>query len=329
MSTTRINYLNAVLMVASCAVAYVVPFELFLIAYAVLGPLHYLTEISWLHKRKYFLPRAYDWTALAVLSVVGGVAIGLLHTGPIAASGNHMTLLAFVVAAILAFAPKARFRIIVMAGLVILLFALGQLPGAVILFLTLLPTLVHVFVFTAAFILLGSLKSRSVSGYLTLVVFAACAVSFFVYRPDSSQYAVSLATIDRYRPFVRMNIDLTRVLGMPPYPLRETFVSDTSIVVMRFIAFAYTYHYLNWFSKTSIIGWHEVSKTRLVVLGVVWLLSVGLYAVDYVLGLQWLFVLSLAHVYLEFPLNHRSFVGIGKELRVRLRPRPVEALESQ
>lgn len=49
----RINHLNSLLMVASCAAAFLMPFELFLLAYAVLGPLHYLTEISWIHDRRY------------------------------------------------------------------------------------------------------------------------------------------------------------------------------------------------------------------------------------------------------------------------------------
>src|SRR5262245_24489410 len=53
-STDQVNYLNATLMVVSCAVAFRYPFELFLFAYTVLGPLHYSTEISWLHDRKYF-----------------------------------------------------------------------------------------------------------------------------------------------------------------------------------------------------------------------------------------------------------------------------------
>ena len=50
----RINYLNIGLMIGACLAAYVFPFELFLFSYAVLGPLHYLTEISWLHERSYF-----------------------------------------------------------------------------------------------------------------------------------------------------------------------------------------------------------------------------------------------------------------------------------
>jgi hypothetical protein len=39
------------------------------------------------------------------------------------------------------------------------------------------------------------------------------------------------------------------------------------IGALRFIAFAYTYHYLNWFSKTDIIRWHVVSQRRIAGLG--------------------------------------------------------------
>jgi hypothetical protein len=41
-------------MVLSCVVAFIFPFELFLFSYAILGPLHYFTKISWLHDRNYF-----------------------------------------------------------------------------------------------------------------------------------------------------------------------------------------------------------------------------------------------------------------------------------
>lgn len=44
------------LMLAAPGVAYLLPFELLLLSYAVLGPAHYLTAISWLHDRKFFLP---------------------------------------------------------------------------------------------------------------------------------------------------------------------------------------------------------------------------------------------------------------------------------
>tara|TARA_B100000315_G_scaffold237790_1_gene254911 strand:+ start:401 stop:706 length:306 start_codon:yes stop_codon:yes gene_type:complete len=86
-------------------------------------------------------------------------------------------------------------------------------------------------------------------------------------------------------------------------------------MIMRFIAFAYTYHYLNWFSKTSIIKWHKVPTSFVVVTLLMWTASVGLYVADYRLGIAVLSFFSLLHVFLEFPLNYRSFVGIGKELK--------------
>ena len=73
--------------------------------------------------------------------------------------------------------------------------------------------------------------------------------------------------------------------------------------MMRFIAFAYTYHYLNWFSKTSIIRWHQVNRSRLIGIVALWLLAVGLYGFDYRVGFIALYTLSFMHVFLEFPLN--------------------------
>ena len=96
--------------------------------------------------------------------------------------------------------------------------------------------------------------------------------------------------------------------------VEQIYTSNAGFVIMRFIAFAYTYHYLNWFSKTSVIKWHQVPKKTLIATIVVWLLSFALYAYDYSKGLKVLFFLSFLHVFLEFPLNVTSFRGIGKEL---------------
>jgi hypothetical protein len=123
-----------------------------------------------------------------------------------------------------------------------------------------------------------------------------------------------------YQPFLGLNLALTDHLGFQRVPYERFFSDDRSVAVMRFIAWAYTYHYLNWFSKTSIIGWHRVPKVGIAIVVAIWLVSLGLYAADYALGFKWLFLLSLAHVLLEFPLNHRSFLGIGSELAARLRP---------
>src|SRR5580700_11033473 len=76
-SADGLNYLNIGLMILTAAAAFVRPFELFLIAYAFLGPLHYLTEISWLHDRHYYTRGRWDYVVLALLAVV----IAVIDTG--------------------------------------------------------------------------------------------------------------------------------------------------------------------------------------------------------------------------------------------------------
>ncbi|MCU1350437.1 MAG: hypothetical protein JWO56_3467, partial [Acidobacteria bacterium] len=78
--------------------------------------------------------------------------------------------------------------------------------------------------------------------------------------------------------------------------------------------FAYTYHYLNWFSKTSIIKWHEVSRRRALAIGLLWAAAVGVYAYDYSIGIGVLYLLSMLHVLLEFPLDHQTLAGVGRAL---------------
>ena len=88
------------------------------------------------------------------------------------------------------------------------------------------------------------------------------------------------------------------------------FLSSAGIMLMRFIAFAYLYHYLNWFSKTEIIRWHKVPKIRFVGVIALWIVACGLYIYDYAIGLSFLFFLSFTHVLLEFPLNITSILSL-------------------
>lgn len=51
----KINNVNSFLVIISFLLALIIPFELFLFAYAVLGPIHYLSEIAWLEKKNFFI----------------------------------------------------------------------------------------------------------------------------------------------------------------------------------------------------------------------------------------------------------------------------------
>ncbi len=70
MNTTRIDQINIGLIIVSLTAAFLLPFQLFLFSYAVLGPLHYLTEIAWLKKHQYFLSGEKDHYLLFSLGIL-------------------------------------------------------------------------------------------------------------------------------------------------------------------------------------------------------------------------------------------------------------------
>ena len=334
LSTDQLNYLNIGLMLAAAVAAFVKPFEVFLFAYALLGPLHYLTEISWLHDRKYFTRGRNDYLVLVAFAAIITVAdMGIVPDLP-AWLRVAVTYIAFGSALVFVLITKAWPRLICFIVLVATASLVIRLDFLQSLFSVLLPTIVHVFVFTGLFILVGALKGRSVSGISSLVVFCLCAASFFVLGPSSSADQVGEYVQKTYLVFAQLNYSLMTPfsqhnmnvpVNVPEYVKYINTVlyhSPTALAVMGLIAFAYTYHYLNWFSKTSIIQWHNIPRSRLIAVIVIWLASIAAFAYDYRLGLRWLFFLSFTHVLLEFPLNHLSIINVGKEFRTIFNPRP-------
>ncbi len=331
--TDRINYVNIGLMVVSCVVALYIPFELFLFAYAVLGPAHYLTEIAWLHKRGYFTKGKHDFLLLGGLAVLlflsaawSGRGIGQMPPNINVAT---FTFLALGAALVFLLTDKLVPRILGLAAVAALaLSVLSSVGFLVVLLSTFVPTLVHVYLFTGFFILYGALKERSRSGYLAFCVFLLCPVACLLIDPRKFEPSAYVG-LPYLLNFSGVNMAL---LGIPePRNSAEAinvgvqiFLSHKGGIVMRFIAFAYTYHYLNWFSKTSIIRWHKVGAPRLATIGVLWLASVGIYLYDYTLGYRVLFCLSFMHIYLEFPLNHISIMGTFREARSMFGGRPLE-----
>jgi hypothetical protein len=351
-SGTRINVVNIGLMIFSCIAAFIMPFEVFLFAYAFLGPLHYLTEISWLHDRQYFTKGKYD---SIVLWVIGGIILleSLASRNgwdlPFDnAFGNKIIFLALTGSILMVFVKNAYIKVF---GLFFILFiAQGIFKGDprdnfAFFIGALLPTLVHVFVFTGFFILYGALKSRSQSGLISFIVFIVCPILLFILFKDRTFIEVTKYGKDSYQAagegFFTTNREFLEKLFHIDFPqLKDAagnllyyelpdgsqmaasdytnapqvvFHSQAGILLMRFIAFAYTYHYLNWFSKTEIIKWHKVPKARFIGVIILWIVSLVLYGVNYALGLRWLYFLSFCHVLLEFPLNVVSITGIYKE----------------
>jgi hypothetical protein len=314
MNATRINYINIALMILSCIVAFFIPFELFLFSYGILGPLHYLTEIGWLHKKNYFTKGKYDFVFLVILCTA---LFYLTYIKPPRDSDYvaDLILLGLVLSFIFVFIKDWLYRITLGVLAVIVIGFVNNVPDYFIWIGIFLPTIIHVFIFTGLFMLYGVLKEKSVSGILSIIIMIICAASFFVLKPRGLDYNVNQYVKSSYRMFDLLNFHLINIFHLDNLSqVSDIFITKSGFIIMRFIAFAYTYHYLNWFSKTSIIKWHQVSKKALAITIGVWLLSAGLYIYDYNLGLTALFFLSFLHVFLEFPLNVVSFTGIGKEL---------------
>ena len=401
---SKINFLNIGLMLITAVFAFFLPFETFLLAYAFLGPLHYLTEISWLHDRQYFTKGKYDFVPLLLIGVALSYAafakdfdFNIDFYKEFVALNLFDKLLVLALFSSLLFAFVKNLVVKIIAILFIFIFISGWLApenatenskSTTIFALTsLVPTLIHVYVFTGLFMLFGALKSRSKTGLLSVAAFLIIPIYLVYglpvtpkknyisdygkeayYADGDGFFYTNVSILDHFRLMNEPNLTNKQYLDsiinkdsktnqtpiaerqritdslsdklnqafivpnpeseyyMRPIPAKlaitieskdyywnYVFFSGFGIMLMRFIAFAYMYHYLNWFSKTEVIRWHKVPKIRFVAVLLLWLTACALYAYNYSLGLSFLFFLSFTHVLLEFPLNMVSIVGIGKE----------------
>ena len=341
MTIDRVNYLNIGLMILSCLIAFVLPFHLLIFSYVILGPLHYLTEITWLHQRQYFAPKKQDVRILILLSVfiLAPTAFRFLFHFVEAksldtfSSGQNlyfymalfnqiakvMIFVVFAVAALILLVENTFKRII---GIV-LIAGIGLLlrRGAIInvAFAVFVPTLIHVFIFTGAFILLGALKGKSLSGILSLVVFIACAASLLLfYTHPAGRLGDDVMNVYN-AGFYRLNRQVfATFLHINEASNSQIYFSRPGILITRFIAYAYTYHYLNWFSKTSVIKWHVMPRNTIIKIICIWTASLIIYFTNFRTGFALLYFLSMLHVILEFPLNFQSFRDIGLEIKARI-----------
>ena len=388
LNTTQIDKLNIGLMIFSLALAYLLPFELFLFVYAILGPLHYLTEISWLHQKNYYIPKnkkslwifpilASILTIVLIINEIGDVA--KFKVDPeISKWGVNIIFFLFAISLVFILLKKTWIKIVAIAAITILTISINfssacitctnptsgvensicepnkkeatkfiksngvdknadgmvminggdncattnKFPAMTLLFGAYIPTLIHVYFFTMFFMLYGALKSKSKYGYLAVITLIICGIIPLIVDLPFVDYQIGENTKNIYnKTFLSLNQTLFSTFNLGPTDAANIYGSRMGIMLTRFIAFAYTYHYLNWFSKTSIIQWHKVPAANLSIVLLLWAVSVGLSAYNYFIGFTALLFLSFMHVFVEFPLNWQSFVGIFNGLTGR-KPSP-------
>ncbi|MBS0471086.1 MAG: hypothetical protein JSR60_08450 [Proteobacteria bacterium] len=286
------------LMLGALALAYALPFELLLLAYAVLGPAHYFTEISWLHDRKYFLP--HRGFALPLI-VVGGIAFYYADDYAL----GLVTWCLLLGAAILATAhtPRQALTASVVGVAVTLACVIAGLPffAAGVL----LPTFIHVCVFTLAFMSLGALRSGSRIQFALVGIYLASIALILIVPPTNHTVVPALARIGQTY-FGGVAPALGTLFGIPDLSFGGR--------ITGLLSFVYTYHYLNWFIKADVIRWTAVPRPRLIAVALLSAASTALYFYNYAIGIAVLLAVSFGHVLLEFPLNGLAFRDLGAAL---------------
>ncbi|UKN03021.1 hypothetical protein K6119_05765 [Paracrocinitomix mangrovi] len=326
----EVNTLNIFLIILSLGLAYAFPFELFILAYAILGPLHYVTEINWLDKKGYFIQDRKQVWILVLLTAMIAVPFMLASVE----STNSFFKDNIVFQYIRYYTPNFIFtglttaivmtftrNWMVVLGTFIGTFLLGMLLQQYLFYVYLvsglLPTILHVFVFTFFFMLYGAIKDNSRTAYLSVILLLIVPVLISLVPYDAHGFEVNKTAYKAFEESGLQNINfaLGYTLGLFENGQPFKLISDVGVKLQIFVAFAYTYHYLNWFSKTTVIGWHKViTKKKLILLLGIWVISIVVYMINYIAGFILLLFLSYLHVLMEFPLNWVSIKEVGKKI---------------
>lgn len=342
----QIDLLNIGAIVVSAVLAYLMPFQLFLFSYAILGPLHYLTEIGWLDQKGYYIRQKSNYKFFVVMAVIYSLSVVVGFLPRLDATkawmagldpGDSLYLLlewlknifpdivfiTFAAAMSFLLAKKAWMRWL-WVGIAVLLAIWFHGESGIQFIAIFLPTLIHVSIFTFLFMLSGALRSGSRLGLLACALMLACSLLYFVLPIDTGMFlrkpdAYTISSLES-SSFDFVNYSFAELLGFNnalPGKNKLDYGLEITHRVQCFIAFSYTYHYLNWFSKTGIIKWHKVKRGKLLLAVGIWLCAIVVYAIDYKIGLLSLLFLSMLHVFMEFPLNIVSIRNLIGQLRVK------------
>lgn len=302
---TRGNAIHLGLMLAALALAYALPFELVVLSYAILGPAHYLTEISWLHDRNYFLPQR-GIAILLALAALGAMFIANLYWYGV------LVVTCLTICAILVFARNRLEGALLLAGagFATLVACQAGLPFLVIgLFLT---TIIHVSLFTLVFMLAGAQKARRPFLYGLIVLYVTSIAIILIVPPTTATRIPALASAAQ-EYFGNVAPAIGSMIGIPDLQFAGR--------ITGLLSFIYTYHYLNWFVKVDVIRWADVPRSRLIAIVIASIASTGLYFYNYTAGFMVLLLLSLAHILLEFPLNIITIRDLARSFSVPRDPK--------
>ncbi len=300
--------------------AYFFPLEVFILAFAILGPLHYLTEINWLNTNNYFTKHGNKTWLLIGLATSVFIIVPRLYFEFFGRNNtdlvtqlflklrywsNGATFISLTLAFGLQLIKKRRDWYILIALSLFAAYFLNQFETYTVIVGVFIPTIIHVYVFTLLFMLYGARKNKSNAGYISVALAITIPILFTLVHVDTSNYQFD----DFFKSALTDNrldsipVFLSKFLGLSD-GTSFLFYEDLELRLMMFISFIYLYHYLNWFSKTTTIFWHKsLTLKRSLFIAVFWLFLLFLFYLDFKIGFLAALFLSFLHVILEFPLN--------------------------
>jgi len=326
MKAKQVDYLNIGLILLSAILAFQYPLELFVVAFVFIGPLHYFTEINWLDKKNYFINgprRLWLWIGLSASILVmvpkfyfflTNENSGAFYDGMLTFDRwtNAFYFLSLVAAAGFVLVRNKIGWFFLLVPAILMAFFLNYNYVYTSLIGLFLPTIIHVYVFTLIFMAYGAKKAKSTPGFIAVAValFVPLLIAGLEIPGEAFQFSEEM--IGTYE---------TSRFHLTPLRTAEFFGwSDGSVFnlkgglelkLMTFLSFIYLYHYLNWFSKTSLIQWHKsLTWQRSVIIGATWAVLLALLYYNFKLGLMIAVFFSVVHVILEFPLNLISIRGL-------------------
>lgn len=169
--------------------------------------------------------------------------------------------------------------------------------------------------------LYGNTKSKTKPGTISVILMLSVPFIIIASKINPIDYQqVSDYTKTTYMAsnFKFLNLEVSKWF-LTDQSEKFAILSVIGIKIQIFVAFAYTYHYLNWFSKTSIVRWYKaMNKSKIITILTIWMCSVALYLYNFKIGFIVLSFISIIHVLLEFPLNITTIRELVKKVSVPL-----------
>lgn len=340
MKTQQIDLLNIGLLIFSAILSYHFPLEVFVLSFAILGPLHYLTEINWLDKKQYFTSnnkRVWLWIGIAFSIIIVFPKLyyyvnGFDESGLTAAIqfvnswSNALIFMALVLAAGMVFLKsRTHWGILVVLGLTGAFF-LNTNDTYTTFVGMFVPTIIHVYIFTLVFMLYGARKAKSRTGYIAVIIALFIPFIFTAINVDQTSYLFNdgLKAIYQDNNLSSTPVHFAKFFGFFDRDVFYVYESK-ELRLMMFISFIYLYHYLNWFSKTTLIQWHKtITKGNSVIILGVWIGLLGLFYYNFTLGIISSLFLGFLHIIVEFPLNLISIKGVFSKMETAAPAKPLK-----